>query len=96
MALIRKPKVPLVRPGEKTATKPKEKTNSTEVPKASCLKATLGNDTQETAMTDPGTSADWQTIKTAKHHHQTQELTQKKEVKRVVPLLNAIVTKGKI
>jgi hypothetical protein len=52
MAPIRKPKVPLVRPGEKVAAKPKEKPNTAEIPKASHFKAS----THETDMTDPETS----------------------------------------
>jgi hypothetical protein len=52
MAPIRKPKVPLVRPKQKVAAKPKEKPNTAEIPKASCLKAS----THKTDVTDAETS----------------------------------------
>jgi hypothetical protein len=97
MAPTRKPQVPLVRPGEKMASKPKEKPKSTELlPKASvsCLRATRKKSTQETDTPDPDTS-DWKTVKQTVKHHQTREGTLKKDVKCIMPLINAIVTKGK-
>jgi hypothetical protein len=79
------------------ASKPKEKPKTTELPlKASVtyLRATRKKSTQETDMPDPDTS-DWKMVKQTVKHHHAREGTLKKDVKRIMPLINAIITKGK-